>query len=128
VLVAVLLVLSEEFMSARYPMEELQLLLERRQKSLVPCKAVLVPLFYGATLDDVNQKVQAYSAADVKLLDKWKQQLAKVAMYVDSVFQAEQREIVASGNDLALHRQWAIDLEEVQSITGLRSDQVCVMD
>ena len=54
---AVVLLLSQEFISRRYPMEELQLLLEwRRQGS----KAHLLPVYYSLTYDDLGTAIEKY--------------------------------------------------------------------
>jgi hypothetical protein len=68
---AVVLVLSKEFISKRYPMEELRLLLEwRRQGS----PAVLLPVFHSVDCEEVGRRAAEYEAATS---DPHKQQWAK---------------------------------------------------
>ena len=57
---AVVIVLSKEFISKPYPMEELQMLLERRRQGST---AVLLPVFYDVTWEEVSQKAEQYTNA-----------------------------------------------------------------
>jgi hypothetical protein len=92
---AVVLVLSKAFIGKRYPMEELQLLLEwRRQGS----EAKLLPVFYDITWEVIDSSVKEYKRTASSEADSHK---------------------------AAQKRQWAQDLEELEGITGIRPDQVC---
>jgi hypothetical protein len=57
----VVLVLSEEFMSAPYPMKVLQLLLERHSWS--PSKALLLPVPCSMEWEEVEDVAAEYKAA-----------------------------------------------------------------
>jgi hypothetical protein len=74
---AVVLVLSEAFVSTPYPMEELQLLLEwRRQGS----PTVLLPVFYGAECEEVGRRIVEYQAqTESRLKQQWAEDLREVS-------------------------------------------------
>jgi hypothetical protein len=58
----VVVILSEEFISKKHPMAELQLLMERHNKGGVQGakEAVVMPVFYGVTLEKLKARADAY--------------------------------------------------------------------
>jgi hypothetical protein len=102
-LVSVVLMLSEEFISKKYPMEELQLLLEWRWQDKAGLKlrkqgtrAELVPVFYDLTYQDLSQTIAEHNRKAAQGTEEDQQRM----------------------------RQWVKDLKKLQGITGLRQDQV----
>jgi hypothetical protein len=57
---AVVVVLTKHFISKKYPMEELHLLLERDRQGT---RATLLPFFYGISTEDLGAKVEEYLKA-----------------------------------------------------------------
>jgi hypothetical protein len=102
----VVLVLSKDFISKSYSMKDLQLLLElQRQGS----PAVLLPVFYEMSFDDLGPQADLYkkaAAGQVALLgEQWSKD-----MKVPSPHQLQ---------------QWAEDLDKLRGvITGFQENQV----
>jgi hypothetical protein len=92
---AAVLVLSKTFISTSYPMEELQLLLERRL--MQNSNSVLLPVFYDVEWQEVHDKVLKYKKAAAAATTPAEQEL--------------------------LDTFWK-DIEEMAHITGVRKDQV----
>jgi hypothetical protein len=90
----VVLILSQEFISKKYPMEELQLLLEWRRAE--GSKMKLLPVFYAINYETLGEKVKEYKSAAAG----------------------------SSAEQLLRRQQWVEDLQGLQGITGLRKDQV----
>jgi hypothetical protein len=98
---AAVVVLSEDFMEKDWPMEELQLVLERHGN--MPEKARIVPVFHGSlSTSRVLEKAEEHTLKAGKLKAQGREQQA------------------------AQLQQWAADLRVLAGITGVRSDQVCV--
>jgi hypothetical protein len=135
----VVVVLSKEFISKRYPMEELQLLLKwRRQGS----KVQLLPVFLDITYKDLNNQLKLYKTAAG--LSKGQRQKLKrgdgLGDVVEGMWEGgdghvEQRvKKMDEGLQLALKvmeehgidvlQRWVKDLQELMHITGARKDQV----
>jgi hypothetical protein len=94
--VAVVLILSKEFVSKKYPMEELQLLMAW-QKEGSPAR--LLPVLYHITFEELNEKVEEYKAA---LLSGGG----------------------VEGDEQCRLEQWVQDLTDLQRHTAFRKDQV----
>jgi hypothetical protein len=95
------IVLSKEFISKKYPMEELRLLLKRRADSGVDRPNVrLMPAFYGVAWEDVDKKAKLYRNPTDEMVTN-----------TDPAIRA-------------LWPQWARDLDTLKRITGCRKDQV----
>jgi hypothetical protein len=131
VLPAVVLVLSEAFISRPYPMAELQLLLDRRQQH-PSCEALLVPCFFGVEWKDVDAKANEYEtkSGNEQCEAQWRQWARYLVeclsmMNVDEKKMAEkQRNLETAPEDDNRRGQWAKDLDILKRITGLRTDQV----
>jgi hypothetical protein len=72
----VVLVLSKAFISKKYPMEELQLLLEWRRSG---SPAVLLPVFHGVDCDEVGRKAAEYELATDQRKQQWAKDLKEVS-------------------------------------------------
>jgi hypothetical protein len=107
----VILILSKEFISKPYPMEELHMLLHwQRQGS--PVK--LLPVFYSISPEGITAQIDKYQAAagwGGRLRNLWGNTTGS---------QCEQQWAA----DLQGLQQWVTDLEKLGGITGVRSDQV----
>jgi hypothetical protein len=120
---AVVVVLSEAFIGKPYPMEELHLLLEWRSKG----SAVrLLPVFYDITWEDFHSKVQEYGASSSEAERQRSKDLSELGSIATSdVAASEQRCQEAAG--ARRKQQWVEDLGELEGITGIRPDQVCLI-
>jgi hypothetical protein len=87
VVAAVVLIISQEFVSKRYPMEELRLLLAWRGQG---SKGVLLPVLYDLTYQDLLNMIAEYN---------------------------KEAAAASSSEEQALKRQWARDLGELAGIT-----------
>jgi hypothetical protein len=117
----VVVVLSKEFISKKYPMEELQLLLHWRdaaeknaqdaaqdtaqERGVVSAK--LLPVFYDMSYEELGKQVAVYQKAAAGQMPQ--QELRK--------------QIWAA--DVDKLGQWVEDLKKLGGVTGLRKDQVC---
>jgi hypothetical protein len=106
----VVLVLSKEFISKPYPMEELQLLLQWREvaQEAGTSSAKLLPVLYHMSCDELVAQAEVYSrAAAGKMLEEELRTMSpKWAGHTDKL------------------GQWAEDLVHLGGIAGLRKDQV----
>jgi hypothetical protein len=101
-------VLSKEFISKRYPMEELQLLLHwQRQGS----SAVLLPVLYDMSYEELGAQITLYKQAATGKVKPLKDLWAKQHWSKDLPTQQQLM-------------QWVEDLGKVAGITGFQEKQV----
>jgi hypothetical protein len=125
---AVVVVLSAEFISKKYPMEELRLMRLLRQQGADSnnAKAVRVlPVLYDITYEAFWKVVEYYKAAiDVIAGVKEEEELPALPMNLSVVQHVVAAKVKAKESEML--KQWVDDLEGVCSITCLRRDQVRV--
>jgi hypothetical protein len=119
--VAVVVVLSSAFIRKKYPMEELQLLLEWQRRG---SQAVLLPVFHQLNYQELSKTVERYQAlpgGDPKEGGQQQQWWWDLAGLLGLMTAMEED---GSEQQMTMMQQWVKDLKEVQHITGFRNDQV----
>jgi hypothetical protein len=119
----VVLVLSKEFITTPFPMEELHLLLERRRMH-PESQAVILPVLYNVTWEDVHAKALEYKQAAAAAAAARPMPSANAAAHPDYELMAVVNQ-QSAGPSAALSEQYVLDLRDLEGITGIRTDQVC---
>jgi hypothetical protein len=127
----VVVVLSTEFITKPYPMEELQLLMERHRQG---SEAVLLPVFLTASYEDIGDKGRQYSEARKHLAAQQADQTFQWGDYLESLCalaepneggaQVPGDEGVVTKLRAAQLGQYARDLGDIAGVTAFRPDQV----
>jgi hypothetical protein len=106
----VVVVVSKEFISKPYPMEELQLLLHWQSQG---SPAVMLPVFYHISLEQLGQNIAVYKLAAAGKRTPLQRAWAKEQWSKDFKMPTPQQ-----------LGQWAEDLGRLHGTTGVREDQV----
>jgi hypothetical protein len=112
----VVVVLSKEFISKKYPMEELRLLLHWREAATAQGSgSAKLLLLYHMTYEELGAQAEVYRRAAAGEMaaelhrEQWAGNMEKLGQWAE---------------DLEKLGQWAEDLEKLGGITGFRKDQV----
>jgi hypothetical protein len=111
----VVVVLSKEYISTQYPMEELQLLLHWRKQG---SKAKLLPVFFDLDYDGLSKTAGHYN--DLIKLNKEQVEQLEQGKSLDGL--VETVKSMLQGGLVKLATQWKQDLEFLQTILPVMKD------